>query len=237
MRPRAVGSLRQAARLERSKVLDGAAARQYGAIRADTPVLVILAAGKGTRFGQAPKCAQPVRGIPLARHSIDAFRGFSPSPVDLRRRLSPRGGDVGAGRRQCLRPLGQSGRRNGLRCLRGPQRARHWRSTNPVLVITMGDRIVAPGVFRKLCETHTARAARGRPDVADRRSTSRRRTRARDGSCAMRPARCRADRRAAGHRCARRTAPRGRRLDDLTEGNCPLYAIRAGTLRRYLETV
>ena len=42
--------------------------------------LVILAAGKGTRFGTSPKCVQPVRGIPLARHSIDAFRRLQPAP-------------------------------------------------------------------------------------------------------------------------------------------------------------
>jgi molybdenum cofactor cytidylyltransferase len=44
-------------------------------------VLVVLAAGKGTRFGQDPKCIQPVRGTPLARHSIDAFRHVSPAPA------------------------------------------------------------------------------------------------------------------------------------------------------------
>src|SRR5207245_2092699 len=45
------------------------------------PAMVLLAAGKGTRFGQEPKCAQLVNGIPLARHSINAFRSLSPSPV------------------------------------------------------------------------------------------------------------------------------------------------------------
>ena len=35
---------------------------------------VVLAAGKGTRFGQAPKCIQPVCGLPLARHTVEAFK-------------------------------------------------------------------------------------------------------------------------------------------------------------------
>ena len=36
--------------------------------------VVVMAAGKGTRFGTSPKCVQPVRNVPLARHSINAFR-------------------------------------------------------------------------------------------------------------------------------------------------------------------
>lgn len=54
---------------------------RYGGVDTDRPVLVILAAGKGTRFGRAPKCAQPICGVPLARHSIEAFRQFKPAPV------------------------------------------------------------------------------------------------------------------------------------------------------------
>ena len=76
-----VARLEAAARVGREKVLNPEAVLLYGGIRADAPVLLILAAGKGTRFGQAPKCIQPVRGTPLARHSIDAFRRFSPSPA------------------------------------------------------------------------------------------------------------------------------------------------------------
>jgi len=54
---------------------------EFGEIRADTPVLLILAAGKGTRFGTAPKCVQAVCGIPLARHSINAFHKLSAVPA------------------------------------------------------------------------------------------------------------------------------------------------------------
>ena len=63
------------------RVLNPESLSLYGGLCADAPVLVILAAGKGTRFGHEPKCIQPVHGTPLARHSIDAFRRFSSSPV------------------------------------------------------------------------------------------------------------------------------------------------------------
>ncbi|MFK8110875.1 MAG: NTP transferase domain-containing protein, partial [Rubripirellula sp.] len=46
----------------------------------NSPVLVMLAAGKGTRFGKSPKCIQPVLGTPLARHTLNAFGRVSDSP-------------------------------------------------------------------------------------------------------------------------------------------------------------
>ena len=64
-----------------SKVLNLEQLQRQGGVAAERPVLVILAAGKGTRFGQSPKCAQPVCGIPLARHSMNAFRSLHRSPV------------------------------------------------------------------------------------------------------------------------------------------------------------
>src|SRR5687767_8900866 len=63
------------------KLINPAALETFGGIAAGNPTLVILAAGKGTRFGQAPKCIQPVDGTPLARHSIDAFRQLAPALV------------------------------------------------------------------------------------------------------------------------------------------------------------
>jgi len=71
----------ETAKVSPEKILNQAALGRYGGVSADRPVLVILAAGKGTRFGQAPKCAQPICGVPLARHSINAFRQFKPAPV------------------------------------------------------------------------------------------------------------------------------------------------------------
>ncbi|MBQ6158562.1 MAG: NTP transferase domain-containing protein, partial [Thermoguttaceae bacterium] len=49
-----------------------------GSITSETPVLILLAAGKGTRFGASPKCIAPVLGKPLARHTIDNFLRLRP---------------------------------------------------------------------------------------------------------------------------------------------------------------
>src|SRR5271157_2928061 len=73
--------LGNAATLSSEKILNPHSLNLYGGICADSPVLLVLAAGRGTRFGQDPKCIQPVYGTPLVRHSIDAFRRFNPAPV------------------------------------------------------------------------------------------------------------------------------------------------------------
>ncbi len=91
-------TLQQAVSLNQDKVLR----RGPYQLTAEAPVLVVLAAGKGTRFGQDPKCIQLVHGTPLARHSIEAFRRVSPSAVI---------GLVG----HRLRALGQPHRRHGVR--------------------------------------------------------------------------------------------------------------------------
>ena len=79
--PTTVRQLRDAARPTREKILNPDSLALYNGITADAPVLVVLVAGKGTRFGQEPKCIQRIHGTPLARHSIEAFHRFSPSPV------------------------------------------------------------------------------------------------------------------------------------------------------------
>ena len=71
----------QAVRPNAQQVCNPHALAGYGGLRADRPALILLAAGRGTRFGQLPKCVQPVCDLPLARHSIDAFRAFSEAPV------------------------------------------------------------------------------------------------------------------------------------------------------------
>lgn len=73
--------LKDAVRIDQDKILNPEYLTRSVDITPDAPVLVILVAGKGTRFGTEPKCIQPVHGIPLARHSIDAFRRFTDSPV------------------------------------------------------------------------------------------------------------------------------------------------------------
>jgi len=56
--------------------------RPSAAIKADGLAMILLAAGKGTRFGQAPKCAQLINGVPLARYSVEAS-GISILPGGL----------------------------------------------------------------------------------------------------------------------------------------------------------
>ena len=79
--PAEIRPLSKATRLTPEKILNPGSMDLQGGITSDVPTLVILVAGKGTRFGQEPKCIQRVHGTPLARHSIDAFRRFSPAPV------------------------------------------------------------------------------------------------------------------------------------------------------------
>ena len=213
--------------LSRAKLLNPDALAFYGGLAPERPALLILAAGKGTRFGLAPKCIQPVRGVPLARHSIDAFRHFSESPVICL---------VGYRHEEVSAALGDDNL-----YVRSDNSAggTAWAAyeafsvpglleTNPLLIITMGDRIVTPAVFRRLCETHrlgpreadltllTAiyeppkHQGKGRV-VRDDRQRVQRIVEQRDidalGDPAVRQA-----------------------LDNLTEGNCPLYAIRAARL-------
>ena len=71
-------ALKDVARLHAEKVQPSSA--HLPPLHRDSPVLVMLAAGKGTRFGASPKCIQPVGGTPLARHTLNAFRQLSTAP-------------------------------------------------------------------------------------------------------------------------------------------------------------
>ena len=73
------------------------------------PTLVVLAAGKGSRFGDSPKCVQSIAGIPLARHSVNEFRiacrRLANSPLCRRRRDASTNTPV----RSILESIGTSG--------------------------------------------------------------------------------------------------------------------------------
>jgi hypothetical protein len=196
------------------------------------PVLVILAAGKGTRFGQAPKCAQAVCGVPLARHSINAFAALSPHPAVC---------VVGYQHEEVSQALGPdnvyvlSDNFTGGTAFAALEAfsVSQFEYNNSLLIITMGDRIVTESTFRRLVETHqlgpreaelTLLSAiyeppknRGKGRIVrgtDRKVHSIVEQRDIDGL---------------------NNSNLREQLQEITEGNCPLYAIRAKTLRRYLN--
>jgi CTP:molybdopterin cytidylyltransferase MocA len=228
----AVARLGTAVKLGREKILNPEAVSLFGGISARAPVLVILAAGKGTRFGQAPKCIQPVCGTPLARHSIDAFRRFSPSPVI---------GLVGYRHADVSAALGQ----DNIYILSGNPAGgtayAAWEAfslpalleSNALLMITMGDRIVTPTVFRRLSETH-----RAGPREADLTFLSAiyEPPRHRGKGRVLRSPSRRVERIVEQRDIDALEDPAARRhLAELTEGNCPLYLVRAATLHRFLS--
>ncbi len=194
-------------------------------------MLVILAAGKGTRFGQNPKCIQPVHGVPLACHSINAFRRCSTTPVICL---------TGYRYQEVSTALGESNIYVHSADPTGGTAFATFEAfgvpglldKDPLLIITMGDRIVPSSIFRRLWETHLTGGqeadltfltaiyqppknhGKGRV-LRDENRKVIRIIEERDISLEKAPA-------------ARQA------LLNLTEGNCPLYAIRACALYRYL---
>jgi CTP:molybdopterin cytidylyltransferase MocA len=216
------------------QLINPAAADLFGGITGTSQILVILAAGKGTRFGQAPKCIQLVHGTPLALHSINAFRQLTPAPTICL---------VGYRHEEVAAALGsdnlyvRSSNPAGGTALAAFEAfsVPALLEKDPLLVITMGDRIVTPSVFRRLCETH--RAGRREADLTmltaeyepPKHRGKGRVVRAEQGRVA----------RIVEQRDIDDLADAAERakLQDITEGNCPLYAIRAGALHRHLKMV
>ncbi len=194
--------------------------------------LVLLAAGRGTRFGTAPKCVQPVRGRPLARLTLDAFRsvtgdapcvvlvGYAAEEVMARlgdgnvyvRTANPTGGTAWA----AFEALGAPG----------------LAQADPLLVIAMGDRVIPETIFRRLLATHRA----GGREAALTLLSARYEPPAQHGKGRLlRDAAGRLTRILEQNDIDALPDPEERRrLDALTEANCPLYAARASTLRRLL---
>jgi len=225
-----VETLEKAARILPDKILNPKNI-EFGGIRADLPVLVLLAAGKGTRFGTAPKCVQPVSGVPLARHSINAFRKLSPAPAVCL---------VGYRHEEVAAALGsdniyvRSENPTGGTAFAAIEAfsVTDLERNNPILVVSMGDRIVPTAVFERLLETH--RVGSREAELTFLTAT-------------YEPPRHRGKGRVVRGRDDRvlriveqrdidliDDLAQRNELHDTTEGNCPLYAIRAVTLRRYL---
>lgn len=224
--------LRDATRLAQEKIPNREMRGLFDAIRASHPVLVILAAGRGTRFGEAPKCAQQVCGIPLALHSIRSFRSLWPTPAIC---------IVGYRHDEVMAALGND---NIYVVSENPAGGTAFAAyeafsvaelerRDPVICIGMGDRITPAAVFNKLLDTHLSgeREAdltfltaiyeppknRGKGRVI------------RDAAGQVLGIFEQRDIDALGDEKLRQP------LDGLKEGNCPLYAIRSRTLMRHLE--
>ncbi len=200
----------------------------------DDKVLVTLVAGKGTRFGKDPKCIQPVHGLPLARHSIDSFRRISNSPVicivghmyqDVVSALgkdniyvlsdNPAGGTAFAAMEAF--------------CVPGMI------EKNPLVIITMGDRIIPSSIFRRLIKKHeeggkeadlTFLSAIYEPP----KNTGKGRVIRNDKGKVLSITEEK-DIIAEEDQIARQT------LLNIKEGNCPLYAVRASVLHKHLSGV
>ena len=217
--------------LSADAVVNPSAADLFGGILSASRVLVLLAAGKGTRFGTSPKCVQPVRGIPLARHSINAFRRVHPAPCIAL---------VGYAHQEVMSGLGGD---NLYVKTSNPTGGTAWAAfealcvpgleeCNPLLVISMGDRIIPESIFRRLLDTHEAGGHEADLTllsaiyVAPAQHGKGRIIRDDQGRITRILEQC---------DIAALSDPMERqRLDELTEANCPLYAVRARTLRRIL---
>ena len=226
--------LQTVVRLSRDKILNQETVSLHDGIRSDRPVLVILAAGKGTRFGQAPKCVQPVHGVPLARHSINAFRYFSPSPVVAL---------VGYRYKEVAAALGDDNIYiRSSNAAGGTAYAAYEALSlnelverNALLIITMGDRIVPPTVFQRLVDAH--RRGEKEADITfltaiyePPRNRGRGRILRDENNNVLRILEERDIDSEADD--IKRQA-----LLNLTEGNCPIYVLRAGTLAHYLKNL
>lgn len=224
--------LAHAAKLSVENIVNPPSLNLYGGVTADSPILVVLAAGRGTRFGQDPKCIQPVYGTPLVRHSIDAYRRFQRSPVICL---------VGYRANEVMAALGpdniyvRSANPAGgtafavFEAFSVPDLLER----NPLLIITYGDRIIPSSAFRHLYQTHTA--GEREADITlltaqyepPKNRGKGRVLRGPDGRVLRIIEEGDIARVAEG--------PARQALLELTEGNCPLYVLRAATLHRYAQ--
>ena len=226
--------LARVGRIDADKVLNAERLAVLEGLSSVDAVLVVLAAGRGTRFGRSPKVIQPVCGVPLARRTIDAFQALGPAATicvvgyrheEVMAALGPgpiyvRSDDSAGGTALAV-----------YECFSVPQLA----SADPLLIVTMGDRVISAAVFRRVCETH--------------------RLGAREATLTMLTARYEPPKQVGKGRVVRDGEGRvvriveqrdidamadtaaSRDLQSLSEGNCPLYAVRARALKHHLAGV
>jgi hypothetical protein len=227
--PPSVRPLETVVCLDRSAV--AVSADPKGAASAtDRPVLVLLAAGRGTRFGEEPKPIQPVRGLPLARHTIRAFREHCDGSVLCV--VGHRGDAVRLGLGDDIGYVESANPVGGTAFATYEALAVDGLlSANPPLIIAMGDRIATATILSALWRTHTQD---GREADLTLLTAEYRPPRNRGKGRILRDA-CGSIQRILEQRDIEALAdPAEReRLESLTEGNCPLYLVRARTLLRH----
>lgn len=227
-----MATLAETVRLSPDKVLTPPRASSPAA----SPRLLVLAAGKGTRFGAQPKCIQPVLGVPLARHSLLAFQSATGQP-DLSPTLCLVGyrheevrAALGPGPTYILSDEPAGGTAFAVYeafCCPGLL------AENPLLVITMGDRVVPTATFQQLLAIHQAGEREADLTLLTARYEPPRHL---GKGRVLRDDSGRVCRIIEEKDIAAEPNPTTRQaLLQLTEGNCPLYAIRARTLHRTLS--
>ncbi len=221
--------LRETVPLSKKKLLNPAARTMYGGISGEKPVLVVLAAGKGTRFGTEPKCIQAVCGVPLARHTIDAFRRAGDSPAICL---------VSYRHEEVMEALGEDNIYIRSDNPAGGTAFAAWEAfslsqleeEDPLLIVTMGDRVVPASIFERLLSTHGSEDE-GLTFLTAHYQEPRNRERGRIlrnesgevlGIVEQRDI----------DTCKDQALKA--RLTGITECNCPLYALRARTLKEAL---
>jgi len=226
-----VRPLGEAARVTHEKVLNPESLTFQEAITSDSTILVILVAGKGTRFGQEPKCIQRLHGIPLARHSINAFRRFSPAPV-----ISL----VGYKHQEVIAALGNdntyilSDNPTGGTAFAALEAfcIKELADKDPLVIITMGDRVVPSSVFRRLAKAHTEGSSEADltflTAMYEPPKNSGKGRVLRDDNGKVLEIVEEKDIMTEEDTAKRQT------LLNLVEGNCPLYAVRASVLYKHL---
>ncbi len=220
------------ARLSADKLLNRERMHSAFASATDRPVLIVLAAGKGTRFGTEPKCVQPVSGKPLARHSIDAFQHRYGGPVVCL--VHYRQDDVMAALGDDLVYVHSDDPTGGTAFAAYEAfSVPYLRERDPLLFVTMGDRIIPESVFARMEARHDESANR-------------------DARLTLLAARYEPPRHVGKGRIERDARGRIRRIveqrdidaapdgdrkttwQDVTEANCPLYLLRADLLHANL---
>jgi hypothetical protein len=193
---------------------------------------VLLAAGKGTRFGVEPKCIQPVQGAPLAAQAIHAFRCFAPGPVIC---------VVGYRQEEVTHALGPNNLYIGSDNPTGGTAyaayeafcAADWLAHNPLLFVAMGDRIAPPAIYRRLWEHHTRGEQEATLTFLTAHYTP---PQNRGKGRIVRDPHGQVVSVIEERDIVAKPDPAVRQqLLDLSEGNCPLYLARAQTLQRVLQ--